>query len=59
VLYNEAHARVVRARRADLWSFPAGQSVGAVTGETTVAGVMFRLQSGYLEAAERLAAITP
>jgi NAD(P)H-dependent flavin oxidoreductase YrpB (nitropropane dioxygenase family) len=59
VLYNEAHARVVRARRADLWSFPAGQSVGAVTGETTVGDVMFRLQSEYVEAADRLSALLP
>ncbi|MBW0104804.1 nitronate monooxygenase [Pseudonocardia sp. KRD291] len=57
VLYNEAHARVVRARRGDLWSFPAGQSVGAVTGETGVADVMYRLQSEYGEAVERLAAV--
>ena len=57
VLYNEAHARVVRARRADLWSFPAGQSVGALTGETSVAEVMYRLQAEYGEAAERLDAI--
>lgn len=40
VLYNEAHARVVRAQRKDLYSFPAGQSVGALTSETSVADVM-------------------
>lgn len=57
VLYNEAHARVVRARRGDLWSFSAGQSVGAVTGETSVAEVMYRLQTEYGEATQRLAAI--
>jgi enoyl-CoA hydratase/carnithine racemase/NAD(P)H-dependent flavin oxidoreductase YrpB (nitropropane dioxygenase family) len=28
VLYNQAHARVVRARRPDLYSFPAGRPVG-------------------------------
>ena len=54
VLYNEAHARVVRAKRADLYSFPVGQSVGDVTGETTVRDVMLRLQTEYLDAMERL-----
>ena len=54
VLYNEAHARVVRAKRADLYSFPVGQSVGDVTGETTVREVMMRLQTEYLDAMERL-----
>lgn len=54
VLYHEAHARVVRARRRELYSFPVGQSVGALTGETTVRDVMYRLQSEYGEALERL-----
>ena len=54
VLYNEAHARVVRAKRADLYSFPVGQSVGDVTSETTVRDVMLRLQTEYLDAMERL-----
>lgn len=54
ILFNEAHARVVRARRADLYSGPAGQSVGALTGETSVAEVMCRLQVEYGEAVERL-----
>jgi NAD(P)H-dependent flavin oxidoreductase YrpB (nitropropane dioxygenase family) len=56
VLYNEAHARVVRSRRKELYSFPVGQSVGAVSGETTVADLMYRLQLEYGEAMERLAA---
>ena len=54
VLYNEAHTRVVRARRKELYSFPVGQSVGAVTGETTVAEVMYRLQLEFADAVERL-----
>ena len=54
VLYNEAHARVVRAQRRDLYSFPAGQAVGTMTEETSVREVMLRLQNEYLTAMERL-----
>lgn len=54
ILYNEAHARVVRAKRKDLYSFPAGQVVGMLTEETSVRDVMYRLQMEYLEAVERL-----
>ncbi len=54
VLYNEAHTRVVRARRKDLYSFPVGQSVVAVNSETTLASVMYRLQEEFVEAVERL-----
>ena len=57
VLYNQAHARVVRAQRQDWFSFPVGQSVGDVNSETTVRDVMYRLQKEYLEAIERLAAL--
>ncbi|MCW2583404.1 MAG: nitronate monooxygenase [Klenkia sp.] len=57
VLYNEAHARVVKARRGDLWSFPAGQSVGALHAETSVADVVYRLQLECAEAFERVGAI--
>ena len=57
VLYNEAHARVVRAQRKDLFSFPVGQSVGDVNSETTVRDVMYRLQLEYVEAMERLLAL--
>jgi NAD(P)H-dependent flavin oxidoreductase YrpB (nitropropane dioxygenase family) len=57
VLYNEAHARVVRARRKDLYSFPVGQSVGDVNSETTVRDVMYRLQMEYVAAMERLTAL--
>ncbi|MFR9805015.1 nitronate monooxygenase [Pseudonocardia sp. RS010] len=58
VLYNEAHARVVRARADGLFSFPVGQSVGAVRGETTVAEVMYRLQEELGEALERLGGLS-
>ena len=57
VLYNQYHARVVRAERKDLFSFPVGQSVGDVNSETSVREVMYRLQTEYLEAIERLAAL--
>lgn len=57
VLYNQAHARVVRAQRKDLYSFPVGQSVGDVNSETTVREVMYRLQVEYVEAMERLTAL--
>jgi NAD(P)H-dependent flavin oxidoreductase YrpB (nitropropane dioxygenase family) len=57
ILYNEAHARVVRAQRKDLFSFPVGQSVGDVNSETTVREVMYRMQMEYLEAVERLTAL--
>ena len=57
VLYNEAHARVVRAQRRDLYSFPAGQAVGTLTEETSVREVMLRLQNEYLTAMERLMAL--
>lgn len=54
ILYNEAHARVVRAKRKDLYSFPAGQVVGMINEETTVRDVMYQLQLEYLETMERL-----
>ncbi|HSW20244.1 MAG TPA: nitronate monooxygenase family protein [Ramlibacter sp.] len=59
ILYNEAHARIVRARRKDLYSFPAGQVVGMINEETSVRDVMYRMQMEYLEAVERLNALTP
>jgi len=58
ILYNRAHARVVRARRGDLYSFPVGQSVGAVNAETTVKDVMYRMQLEYIDAMERLSALS-
>jgi len=57
VLYNEAHARVVRAQRRDLYSFPAGQAVGTITQETSVREVMLRLQTEYLAAIDRMLAL--
>ena len=59
ILYNEMHARVVRARRKDLYSFPAGQVVGMINEETSVRDVMYRMQMEYLDAIERLNALTP
>ena len=57
ILYNEAHARVVRAKRKDLYSFPAGQAVGSLTSETSVKEVMYRMQLEYLETMERMTAL--
>ncbi len=57
ILYNEAHARVVRAKRRDLYSFPVGQAVGTITSETSVREEMYRLQLEYLETMERLRAL--
>jgi len=57
ILYNETHARVVRAERADLCSIPAGQVVGTMRGETSVREVMYELQTEYVATMERLAAL--
>lgn len=57
VLYNEAHARVVRAERRDLYSAPAGQVVGSITQQTSVREVMYRMQEEYLETMDRLLAV--
>jgi NAD(P)H-dependent flavin oxidoreductase YrpB (nitropropane dioxygenase family) len=54
ILYNEIQARVLRAERGDLYSFPVGQSVASVTEETSVREVMLRMQTEYLDAMERL-----
>jgi NAD(P)H-dependent flavin oxidoreductase YrpB (nitropropane dioxygenase family) len=59
ILYNEAHARVVRAKRKDLYSFPAGQVVGMMHHETSVRDVMYDMQQEYLQAVERLSGLTP
>lgn len=59
ILYNEAHARVVRAKRKDLYSFPAGQVVGMLTEEASVRDVMVQLQTEYLDTLERLRKLTP
>jgi NAD(P)H-dependent flavin oxidoreductase YrpB (nitropropane dioxygenase family) len=57
ILYNEAHHRVVRAGRRDLYSFPVGQAVGTMNEETSVREVMLQMQNEYLVATERLAAL--
>jgi NAD(P)H-dependent flavin oxidoreductase YrpB (nitropropane dioxygenase family) len=59
ILYNEAHARVVRAKRKDLYSFPAGQVVGMINEESSVRDVMYRMQLEYLETMERLQTLSP
>lgn len=59
ILYNEAHARVVKAGRKELYSFPAGQVVGMIHEENTVKEVIYRMQVEYLEAVERLQALNP
>ena len=59
ILYNEAHARVVRAKRRDLYSFPAGQVVGMINEESSVREVMLRLQHEYLDSMERLRQFAP
>ena len=53
------HARVVRAKRKDMYSFPAGQVVGMINEESSVRDVMYRMQMEYLDAIERLNALTP
>lgn len=57
VLYNPAHARVVRAQRKELYSHAAGQSVHALTHETSVKDVMYDLQLEYSEVMERMASL--
>lgn len=57
ILYNEAHARVVRAKRGDLYSFPVGQVVGTMKSETSVRDIMYGMQIEYLEAMERMNAL--
>ncbi len=57
VLYNEMHARVVRAQRPDLYSFPVGQAVGTMNEETSVREVMLQLQTEYLTAMDRMVAL--
>jgi acetate---CoA ligase (ADP-forming) len=43
--------------RADLYSFPAGQAVGTMTEETSVREVMYKPQTEYAEAIERMSAL--
>lgn len=54
VLFNEVTARVVRAERPDLYSFPAGQVVGSMKEESTVRQVMYDMQVELADTLERL-----
>ncbi len=54
VLFNEVTARVIRAERSDLYSFPAGQVVGSMKQETSVRQVMLDMQTELADALERL-----
>lgn len=58
ILFNEMTARVVRAERADLYSFPAGQIIGAMNEETTVRQVMYDMQVELADTLERMAGIS-
>ena len=58
ILYNEIHARVVRAQRPELYSFPVGQAVGTMTEETSVREVMLRMQTEYLDVMDRMAGLS-
>ena len=57
VLYNPAHARVVRAQRKELYSHAAGQAVGDLREETSVKEVMYTLQVEDAQAVERMASL--
>ena len=54
VLFNEVTARVIRAERSDLYSFPAGQVVGSMKQETSVRQVMLEMQTELADTLERL-----
>jgi NAD(P)H-dependent flavin oxidoreductase YrpB (nitropropane dioxygenase family) len=54
VLFRWAKDRISRAARTDLFSGPAGQGVGTISGEESVRDVMYRLQEEYLEAVDRV-----
>ncbi|WP_349607739.1 nitronate monooxygenase [Cupriavidus sp. DF5525] len=56
VLWNPAQARVVRAKRKEYFSYPAGQGVWDLTHERSVKDVMYQLQLEYAEAMERITA---
>lgn len=57
ILYNTAHARVVRAKRKELYSFPVGQVVGMLNHETSVRDVMYQMQLEYADTMERLSSL--
>jgi NAD(P)H-dependent flavin oxidoreductase YrpB (nitropropane dioxygenase family) len=54
VLFRWAGARIARAERTDLFSGPAGQGIGTITGEESVKDVMYRLQEQYIDVIERM-----
>ncbi len=54
MIYRQARARIDRAQRRDLYSYPAGQVVGGMKEEHSAREVMYRLQSEFAEALERL-----
>jgi NAD(P)H-dependent flavin oxidoreductase YrpB (nitropropane dioxygenase family) len=51
---REAVARIDRAHAADYMSYPVGQIVGAMTGETTVRQIVYDMLNELVEATERL-----
>jgi NAD(P)H-dependent flavin oxidoreductase YrpB (nitropropane dioxygenase family) len=55
-IYHQARARIDRAQRSDFYSYPAGQLVGTMTGETSVREVMYNFLSEYAETMANLAA---
>jgi len=57
VLYNPAHARVVRAQRKEMYSHAVGQAVGDLKEETSVKDVMYKLQLEYAQAVERMSGL--
>lgn len=59
VLYYLAKARIMRAKRGDLLSIPAGQVVGSMTEETSVRNVISDFLNEYAEAADRLRRYLP
>jgi hypothetical protein len=50
----EARTRIERARASDYMSYPVGQIVGDMNGETTVKEIVYGLLNEFLDAAERL-----
>ncbi len=54
-LYHESKARILRAGRADLLSFPVGQLVGTLNHETSVREVVHAMLQEYAQTLERLA----
>ena len=58
VLWNPAQARVVRAKNKDYFSYPAGQGVATLKHERSVKDTMYQLQVEYVEAMERINALS-